>query len=157
MANDPCTRSSRDAEEEPASVTMPFGVMGGAYQPCGHVRFMSNMVDFGMDPQTAIDAPRCFAADGLLKMERGYSSNVRQELADIGHKVVVPDEPLGGAQAIFIDHDNGTLHGASDPRKDGARWATETLASVVQTFVQSANAEIEKLCLDRRQVALPKA
>ena len=101
-------------------VTMPFGVMGGAYQPCGHVRFLSNMVDFGLDAQSAIDAPRCFAYRGDMKVERGYSDKVRQELAEMGHNVWVPDEPLGGAQAILIDHEAGTLHGASDPRKDGA-------------------------------------
>ena len=43
-------------------VTLPFGVMGGAYQPTGHARFVSNLVDFGMHPQAAIDAPRCFPA-----------------------------------------------------------------------------------------------
>ncbi|MGB5559121.1 MAG: gamma-glutamyltransferase family protein, partial [Paracoccaceae bacterium] len=98
-------------------VTMPFGVMGGAYQPCGHVRFLSNMVDFGMDAQSAIDAPRSFADGAEMKVERGYSVKVRQELADMGHTVSVPDGPLGGAQAILIDHETGTLHGASDPRK----------------------------------------
>ncbi|MGB5560136.1 MAG: gamma-glutamyltransferase, partial [Paracoccaceae bacterium] len=101
-------------------VTMPFGVMGGAYQPCGHVRFLSNMVDFGMDAQSAIDAPRSFADGAEMKVESGYSVKVRRELADMGHTVSVPDGPLGGAQAILIDHETGTLHGASDPRKDGA-------------------------------------
>jgi gamma-glutamyltranspeptidase/glutathione hydrolase len=101
-------------------VTMPFGVMGGAFQPSGHVRVMTNMVDFGMDPQSAIDAPRSFADAGELKMERGYSPSVAGELADMGHKVTFPDKPLGGAQAILIDRENGTLQGASDPRKDGS-------------------------------------
>jgi len=101
-------------------VTMPFGVMGGGYQPTGHVRFLSNLVDFGMDAQSAIDAPRAFAEHGELKVERGYSDKVRQELTDLGHNVLIPDRPLGGAQAILIDRENGTLHGASDPRKDGA-------------------------------------
>ena len=101
-------------------VVMPFGVMGGGYQPTGHARFLSNMVDFGMDPQAAIDAPRCFADAGELRVERGYSNHVRQELADLGHRVVIPDMPLGGAQAILIDRENGVLHGASDARKDGA-------------------------------------
>ncbi|MEY4697215.1 MAG: hypothetical protein RIT14_1643, partial [Pseudomonadota bacterium] len=41
-------------------VVMPFGVMGGAYQPCGHARLVTNLVDYGMDLQAAIDAPRCF-------------------------------------------------------------------------------------------------
>ena len=100
-------------------VSMPFGVMGGAYQPNGHARFLSNMVDFGMNPQAAIDAPRAFADDGELKVEQGYSENVRQTLAEMGHKVVVPDRPIGGAQAIHIS-DTGVLEGASDPRKDGA-------------------------------------
>ena len=99
-------------------VTMPFGVMGGAYQPNGHARFVSNMVDFGMEPQAAIDAPRCFADAGELRMESGYSNAVRQELTDKGHKVVTPKGPIGGAQTIRI-HADGVLEGASDPRKDG--------------------------------------
>jgi gamma-glutamyltranspeptidase/glutathione hydrolase len=99
-------------------LVMPFGVMGGAYQPNGHVRMVSNMVDFGMDPQAAIDAPRCFSDAGDMKMERGYGADVRADLAARGHKVRVPDEPIGGAQAIRI-HDSGVLEGASDARKDG--------------------------------------
>ncbi len=100
-------------------VTMPFGVMGGAYQPNGHSRFMSNIADFGMHAQEAIDAPRSFSDAGDMKVERGYSNKVRQELSDLGHSVSVPETPIGGAQAIFIDEENGVLHGASDPRKDG--------------------------------------
>ncbi len=99
-------------------VTMPFGVMGGAYQPCGHARFVSNLVDFGMDPQAAIDAPRSFAGFEGLEVERGYSAEVREALARMGHSVSIPAIPLGGAQAILID-EGGTLTGASDPRKDG--------------------------------------
>lgn len=98
---------------------MPFGVMGGAYQPCGHARFVTNMQDFGMDAQSAIDAPRCFSDAGVLKVEKGYSEAVRAELSELGHVVDVPDGPLGGAQAIRIRED-GVLEGASDPRKDGA-------------------------------------
>ncbi|MEM1233865.1 MAG: gamma-glutamyltransferase family protein [Pseudomonadota bacterium] len=97
---------------------MPFGVMGGQYQSTGHARFVSNLSDFGMDPQSAIDAPRAFSEDGVLKVERGYSGAVRQELSDLGHKVNVPAAPIGGAQAILL-HDSGILEGASDPRKDG--------------------------------------
>ncbi|MEO9895148.1 MAG: gamma-glutamyltransferase family protein [Paracoccaceae bacterium] len=97
---------------------MPFGVMGGAYQPNGHARFVSNLVDHGMDPQTAIDAPRCFTDNGQMKVERGYSDDVRTGLADLGHDVVIPETPIGGAQAIRINPE-GVLEGASDPRKDG--------------------------------------
>ncbi|WP_333694312.1 gamma-glutamyltransferase family protein [Phaeobacter italicus] len=99
-------------------VTMPFGVMGGAYQPCGHARFVSNLTDFAMDPQAAIDLPRAFADGDVLKVERGYSEDVRQELADMGHDITIPDTAIGGAQAIQI-HSAGILEGASDPRKDG--------------------------------------
>ena len=99
-------------------VAMPFGVMGGAYQPCGHARFVSNQQDFGMDLQTNIDAPRAFADGGVLNVKRGYSDQVRQELADLGHNVAEPVTAIGGAQAIYIRND-GVLEGASDPRKDG--------------------------------------
>lgn len=98
--------------------TMPFGVMGGAYQPAGHARLVSNMLDFGMDPQAAIDAPRSFPAPEGMQVERGYRPQVAAELADMGHAVCEPDIPLGGAQAILI-HPSGLLEGASDPRKDG--------------------------------------
>lgn len=103
---------------ENGKVIMPFGVMGGAYQPNGHTRFLSNLTDFGMDPQAAIDAPRSFADNGVLKLETGYSDAVRAELSDMGHDVITPDTAIGGAQAIRI-HENGVLEGASDPRKDG--------------------------------------
>jgi len=83
-------------------VLMPFGVMGGAYQPCGHARFVSNLRDFGMSPQAAIDAPRSFADAGVVWLERGYDPAVGRELATMGHEVAVPDAPLGGAQAIMI-------------------------------------------------------
>lgn len=99
-------------------VIMPFGVMGGAYQPCGHARFASNLSDFGMDPQAAIDAPRAFSDNGILNVERGYSDTVRAELIAKGHKVAIPQTAIGGAQAIKI-HESGVLEGASDPRKDG--------------------------------------
>ena len=100
-------------------VVLPFGVMGGAYQPAGHVRFATNVIHHGMDVQEAIDAPRSFPDAGLLKLERGYAPGVAAELEAMGHRVVVPDEPLGGAQAILIDDAAGVLVGGSDPRKDG--------------------------------------
>jgi gamma-glutamyltranspeptidase/glutathione hydrolase len=99
-------------------VMMPFGVMGGAYQPNGHARLVSNLTDFGMDPQTAIDAPRAFTDKGVLNVERGYSDDVRAKLSDMGHKVEIPRTAIGGAQAIKLRGD-GVLEGASDPRKDG--------------------------------------
>ena len=99
-------------------VDMSFGVMGGAYQPNGHLRVLSNMVDHGMDPQEALDAPRAFASEGRLGVERGYPDEVRARLAEMGHDVHVPDTPIGGAQVIRIGAD-GALTGASDPRKDG--------------------------------------
>ncbi len=101
-------------------VIMPFGVMGGAYQPTGHVRFLTNWLDYGMDVQAAIDGARSFAEADTLQLERGYSDDVARELAGMGHAVERAKTPLGGAQAILIDHGRGILIGGSDPRKDGA-------------------------------------
>jgi gamma-glutamyltranspeptidase/glutathione hydrolase len=99
-------------------VVMPFGVMGGRYQPAGHVRFLANLLDFAMDPQAAIDAPRSFPDAGELQLETGYPDAVAAELAALGHRVTRRASPLGGAQAVVIDA-RGVLVGASDPRKDG--------------------------------------
>ncbi|MFQ6547099.1 gamma-glutamyltransferase family protein [Aestuariibius sp. 2305UL40-4] len=99
-------------------VMMPFGVMGGAYQSTGHARFVTNLTDYGMNPQAAIEAPRAFVENGILKVERGYPDAVRTALLAKGHAVVIPETAIGGAQAIKI-HDSGVLEGGSDPRKDG--------------------------------------
>ncbi|MFZ8942659.1 MAG: gamma-glutamyltransferase family protein [Gemmobacter sp.] len=98
--------------------TIPFGVMGGAYQPCGHTRVVTNLRDFGLDLQSALDAPRCFTGVDGMQVERSYDRSVMAELAAMGHQVREADEALGGAQAIRISAE-GYLEGASDPRKDG--------------------------------------
>jgi len=103
---------------EAGRLTMPFGVMGGAYQPTGHARLITNITDYGMDLQSAIDAPRCFAGPDGLSVERGYSASFRADMAALGHAITTPTDPIGGAQAIVIRPD-GVLEGGSDPRKDG--------------------------------------
>lgn len=97
---------------------MPFGVMGGSYQPTGHARFVTNMLDFGLSMQASIDGPRAFSDAGRLNIERGYRESVRRDLGEMGHQVAIPKVPIGGAQAIRISN-TGVLEGASDPRKDG--------------------------------------
>ena len=99
-------------------VEIPFGVMGGQYQPLGHMRFISNIVDFGMDLQTAIDFPRAFQSFKFLELESGYDQKVIFNLKRLGHNVRRTEIPFGGAQAIKI-HESGILEGGSDPRKDG--------------------------------------
>lgn len=99
-------------------VLMPFGVMGGQYQSTGHARFVSNIADFGLSPQAAMDAPRCFAEGDVLNVETGYSDAVRAELGALGHNVQTPQTAIGGSQAIKL-HENGVLEAGSDPRKDG--------------------------------------
>ncbi|MCC2110611.1 MAG: gamma-glutamyltransferase, partial [Hyphomicrobiales bacterium] len=65
-----------------------FGVMGGGYQPCGHAHFVSNVVDFGMDVQQAIDAPRVFwDGDGRIGAEAGISEETVNALGQMGHVV----------------------------------------------------------------------
>lgn len=99
-------------------VILPFGVMGGAYQPAGHARFVTNILDHGMDLQTAIDSPRLFAEQGVVTLEQAYPDTTLSALEGLGHKVQRAETPIGGAQAILM-HDAGVLEGASDPRKDG--------------------------------------
>ncbi len=96
-----------------------YGVMGGAYQPVGHSHVLSNMFDFGMDVQEAIEAPRAFYNAGVLEVEETVPASVQQELADMGYEVRPPEMPHGGAQVIFINHETGVLEAGTESRKDG--------------------------------------
>jgi gamma-glutamyltranspeptidase/glutathione hydrolase len=100
-------------------VAMSYGVMGGGYQPVGHVHVIGNMTDYGMDPQEAIDCARAFYVSGRLELERGVPADVADGLAALGHTIGEPKMPFGGGQAIAIDWQRGTLAAGSDPRKDG--------------------------------------
>jgi gamma-glutamyltranspeptidase/glutathione hydrolase len=102
-------------------VAMSFGVMGGDYQAMGHMQFLTRMFDYGLDIQEAQDLPR-FMPDpftGEVEVESTVPEPLRAELAGMGHRVVPAAKPIGGSQAIWIDHEEGVLTGGSDPRKDG--------------------------------------
>src|SRR5436190_369345 len=98
---------------------MPFGVMGGQYQPVGQVHVLTNMLDYGCDIQEAIDMPRGLHYEGIYQLEDSVPAEIVEGLKKIGHKTASVVGPLGGGQAIWIDWDKGTLVGGSDPRKDG--------------------------------------
>jgi gamma-glutamyltranspeptidase/glutathione hydrolase len=98
---------------------MSFGVMGAHYQPMGHVQIILNMLDYGMDVQQAIDAPRFFFEGEKADVERGTPASTIDGLRARGHDVVTASTPWGGAQTIKIDWDRGVLIGGSEPRKDG--------------------------------------
>ena len=98
---------------------MPFGVMGGHFQPMGQTLVLTNMFDWGMDVQAALDLPRIFPYAGKVEAERGIPAATLDALARMGHDIGPVERPHGGGQAIWIDHERGVLIGGSDPRKDG--------------------------------------
>ncbi len=100
-----------------------YGVMGGFMQPQGHLQVGVNLVEFAMDPQTALDAPRFNWHQGRdVALEPGIGDDVRDELARRGHALLPrgADVSYGGGQAIIRDPETGVLIGGSEPRKDGA-------------------------------------
>lgn len=98
---------------------LSFGVMGGQYQAMGQTYVLSNWIDYGMDIQQALDAPRFFIYGEDLELEQTIPSETAAQLKDKGHQVVTCESPHGGGQGIVIDWENGVLQGGSDPRKDG--------------------------------------
>jgi gamma-glutamyltranspeptidase/glutathione hydrolase len=102
---------------------LSFGVMGGAYQPVGQVHVLQTLIDYGLDVQEALDAPRGFRGPDTLEAERMIEDRVLIELAERGHPIKRADVPPGGAQAILIEPASGILCAGSDPRKDGCALA----------------------------------
>ncbi|MHC2777593.1 gamma-glutamyltranspeptidase [Bradyrhizobium liaoningense] len=99
--------------------TMSYAVMGGQYQPTGQTHLLTNILDYGCDVQEAIDMPRGLHYEGQYQLEDSVPAAIVEGLKKLGHKTASVVGPLGGAQAIWIDWDKGTLTGGSDPRKDG--------------------------------------
>ncbi len=101
------------------TAVMPYGVMGGHYQPMGQTSFLTNHFDYGLDLQESLDLCRLFPFGGKVQVERGVPAALREGLAALGHSLEEVATPHGGGQAIWIDHARGCLVGASEPRKDG--------------------------------------
>ena len=117
-----------------------FGVMGGYMQPQGHFQMLVNLIDLGMSPQMALDAPRwqldvragggmgAREPGGLVLVEEGWDFDVLAELGRRGHHLSpvsgLRRSAFGGGQIIMRDSETGLLIGGSDPRKDGcaAGW-----------------------------------
>ena len=98
---------------------LSFGVMGGAFQAAGHAQVLTNMLDYKMDVQEAIDHPRIFFDGGEVHYESPLAASVAPMLGTMGHPVALRTDPWGGGQAIEIDAARGILIGGSDARKDG--------------------------------------
>ena len=98
-----------------------FGVMGGFMQPQGHLQVLSNLLDYEMPLQRALDAPRWrYTEDGTLALEEGLAGQMGAALARRGHDVrVLPPRRFGGGQIARRTGD-GTLSAATEPRKDGS-------------------------------------
>ena len=104
----------------------PFGVMGAFMQPQGHVLVAVNTIDYHMNPQEALDAPRIQWVGGKhIQLEREVPAHIGRELADMGHEVEVLNTniTMGRGQIIWRT-ENGMLVGGTEPRCDGtvAAW-----------------------------------
>ncbi len=96
-----------------------FGVMGGQYQAAGHAYVLSQMIDFGLSPQEALDLPRVFPNNNILDFEKDFDNSIIEDMVSRGHQINHPVSPIGGGQIILIDINKNILIGASDFRKDG--------------------------------------
>lgn len=99
----------------------PFGVMGGYMQPQGHLQVVMNLVDFHLNPQAALDAPRWQWLEGRkVVVEREFPAHIAQALARRGHDVQVANDAGGfGRGQVIWRLPGGVLAGGTEPRTDG--------------------------------------
>ena len=104
----------------------PFGVMGAFMQPQGHVQVIVNTIDYHMNPQEALDAPRMQWIGGTqIQLEREVPAHIAQALAAMGHQVEISNSNIDmGRGQIIWRTENGLLAGGTEPRCDGtiAAW-----------------------------------
>ncbi|MET3505345.1 gamma-glutamyltransferase family protein [Halalkalibacter oceani] len=100
----------------------PFGVMGGFMQPQGHVQVVTNAIDFALNPQAALDAPRwMWSGEKTVYLEPHVPQHIVQELRRRGHDVQIGLDIglFGRGQIIWRDPETGVLAGGTEPRTDG--------------------------------------
>ncbi|MBI1895651.1 MAG: gamma-glutamyltransferase [Acidobacteria bacterium] len=112
---------------EKGDLHIGFGIMGGPNQPIAHMQFVSNVVDYGMNVQQAMEAPRFTRRDDMTGCEIGMENRVgvaaRRKLAAMGHKITLRKEFsmwMGRGQAVVHNAKTKVNFGASDPRADGS-------------------------------------
>jgi gamma-glutamyltranspeptidase / glutathione hydrolase len=101
----------------------PFGVMGGYMQPQGHVQVIMNTIDFQLNPQAALDAPRWQWIEGKkVVVEHNFPQHIAQALVRKGHEIQVAIDSggFGRGQIIWRDPETGVLAGGTESRTDGA-------------------------------------
>lgn len=100
----------------------PFGVMGGFMQPQGHLQVVMNMVDFKLNPQAALDAPRWqWMEDKKVSLQYGFPHHFAQSLKERGHDISFNmDYGAFGHGQIILRDDSGVLSGGTEPFTDGA-------------------------------------
>jgi gamma-glutamyltranspeptidase/glutathione hydrolase len=103
-----------------------FGIMGGPNQPLAHAQFVSNLVDYGMNIQAAVEAPRFTVTSNVVSCDIVIESRVKPEilqaLRDKGHHLIMQKEysvRMGRGQVVMHNSKSGMNSGASDPRADG--------------------------------------
>ena len=100
----------------------PFGVMGGFMQPQGHLQVVMNTIDFHLNPQSALDAPRWqWIKDKYITVEQHMPNHLIKALADKGHQVKVEydSSSFGRGQIIWRNPQTGVLCGGTESRTDG--------------------------------------
>ena len=104
----------------------PFGVMGAFMQPQGQVQVVNNLIDFGLNPQEALDAPRWQWTGGkTVEMEASFDKRIVENLKKRGHDVKVMEEFTSfGRGQIIVRQPDGVYAAATEPRADGvvAAW-----------------------------------
>jgi len=99
----------------------PFGVMGGFMQPQGHVQVLMNTIDFNLNPQATLDAPRWqWKNDKVVEVEPQFPQHLASALVRMGHEIkyTVDTDGFGRGQIIWRTED-GVLTGGTEPRADG--------------------------------------
>ncbi|MBD7985146.1 gamma-glutamyltransferase family protein [Sporosarcina sp. Sa2YVA2] len=100
----------------------PFGIMGGFMQPQGHFQVIINTIDYELNPQATLDAPRWqWVKENIVHVEPGFPNHLAQALTRLGHQIVptLDNGSFGRGQIIWRNPDTGVLAGGTEARTDG--------------------------------------